>query len=164
MKNVWNYRCNWNIWPLRLVCIKYKSVDCVGYATVEAISFCTRSTIIQSLHCKCSYDCSLTDSLVTFLHLTLYTVKTFYFFTPYSTVVSAPNHLLYLCILTEHTYVLLYQACCVLYWCRPVVSYTGAGLLSYTGSGVLCIMLVQDCCVIHWCRLPIIYWCRPAVS
>jgi len=29
----------------------YKSVGFIGYETVEAIGFCTRSTIIQSLHC-----------------------------------------------------------------------------------------------------------------
>ena len=50
------------IWPLRLVSIRFKSVRCVGYEIFEAVIFCSRSTIIQSLHCKCTYDCSLIDS------------------------------------------------------------------------------------------------------
>jgi len=37
----------------------YKSTGCVGYETVEAIGFCTRSTTNQPQQWKCSYDCSL---------------------------------------------------------------------------------------------------------
>ena len=43
-----------------------------------------------------------------------------------------------------------------MYWCRCVVSYTGAGLL--------CLILVQASCIIYWCRPAVIYWWRPAVS